>query len=222
MRLILVRHGLTPWNIEGKIHGTADIGLSEKGIEQAKKVAQMISKEKPSKIFSSPLKRAFTTAEIISKKFDLPVEKRGELVEINYGEFEGKTFEEIKMDEKSAKIWSERRKDKYHFKLKGGESFEEMNVNRIQPFVHELLHRFEEKTAIVVAHSGVNRLIAGNCLGLTPEKMVNIWQPNEVVYFLECRFGHCNYSYQAIGWSKPKLGYLTIEDIPAWEARNSP
>ena len=222
MRLVLVRHGLTLWNLEGRIHGKADIGLSDKGLEQAKQIAEIISMEKPSKIFSSPLRRAFTTAEIISKKFGLPVEKRDELVEINYGVFEGKTFAELRGEGELARIWTERKQDKYHFKPKGGESFEEMNNNRIRPFVHELLHKFEDKTAIVVAHSGVNRLIAGNCLGLSPDKMVDIWQPNEVVYFLECRFAHCNYSYQSIDWEKPKIGYLTTKDIKAWEARSSP
>lgn len=222
MRLVLVRHGLTAWNIEGRIQGRTDTLLAPEGLKQAEKIAEMISHEKPSRVFSSTLSRALKTSELIGKKFGLPVEKRDELVEINYGVFEGKTFAELRSGDGLSQVWAERKKDKYHFKPQGGESFQEMNEDRIQPFVHELLHKFEDKTAIVVAHSGANRLIAGNCLGLPPEKMVDIWQPNEVVYFLECRFGQCNYSYQSIGWEKPKIGYLTTKDIQSWEGLNSP
>ncbi|MBI4045172.1 MAG: histidine phosphatase family protein [Candidatus Diapherotrites archaeon] len=222
MRLVLVRHGLTGWNIEGRIQGRTDTSLAPRGLEQAGKIAEMISREKPSRIFSSTLSRALKTSELIGEKFGLAVEKRDELVEINYGIFEGKTFAELGSGDGLSRAWAERKKDKYRFKPQNGESFQEMNEDRIQPFVHELLHKFEDKTAIVVAHSGTNRLIAGNCLGLPPEKMVDIWQPNEVVYFLECRFGHCDYSHQAIGWKKPKIGYLTVNDAKAWGARNSP
>lgn len=217
MRLILVRHGQTYWNATDRIQGRTDNELNEKGKMQAKKISEMLSVEKPVKIFSSPLRRAFDTAKIIASKHPVVVEKRKELKEINYGIFEGKTFKEIEQDTTLNGLWNNRRKNKYHFKPQKGESFEEMNEKRIKPFVQEILANYFAKTVIVVAHSGTNRLIAGNCLHLAPEKMVNIWQPNDLVYFIDCDEKKCYYSHQILGLSKPKTGYLTVDDIKKWE-----
>ena len=64
MQLILVRHGETPWNKEGRIQGTSDIELSDTGIEQARKLALSLKDSKIEAIHASPLKRAYRTEEI--------------------------------------------------------------------------------------------------------------------------------------------------------------
>ncbi len=218
MRLVLVRHGETIWNAEGRIHGRADIELSDRGKEQAKNVSQMLALENPVKIFSSTLKRAVKTAELIALPHSMQVEQRHELDEIDYGVFEGVSFRELDQDEKLGKLWADRRKDKYNFTPpEDGESFHEMDEKRIKPFVKEMLEKYSKKTVIIVAHSGTNRLIAGNCLHLPVEKMVKIWQPNDCVYFIDCSEKKCFYSHQILGSDKPKTGYLTVEDIKKWE-----
>ncbi len=216
MRLVLVRHGETTWNAIGRIQGRTDTILSEKGILQAKGIAKMLSSEKPVKIYSSTLKRAVDTAQIIAKEHGMKVEKRHELDEINYGIFEGKTFTEIEDDPVLGGLWNERRKDKYNFKPQNGESFVEMDENRVSPFVQKVISDFFKKTVVIVAHSGTNRLIAGNCLHLPKDKMVNIWQPNECVYFIDCDEKKCYYSHQLVGSKEPKNGYLTVHDIQKW------
>ena len=67
MKLILVRHGETIWNKENKIQGITDIGLNERGIEQAEKLAYSLQKEELDAIITSPLRRAYDTAQAIGK-----------------------------------------------------------------------------------------------------------------------------------------------------------
>ena len=66
MKIYVVRHGQTNWNVKGKIQGKSDIELNEKGIEQAKELKELIKNYDINLIISSPLKRAKQTAEIIN------------------------------------------------------------------------------------------------------------------------------------------------------------
>lgn len=71
MKLFLIRHGQTDWNIKGKIQGSHDIELNLTGIKQAEELSNKIleDKYKFSKIYSSPQKRAIKTAEILNKLY---------------------------------------------------------------------------------------------------------------------------------------------------------
>lgn len=95
MKLYLIRHGQTGWNIEGKIQGRTDIPLNEKGIRQAELLAEAMRDRPVTALFSSPLKRAFETAEYISKNGKLPVTPVAELAEVDFGLWEGLTWEQI-------------------------------------------------------------------------------------------------------------------------------
>lgn len=63
--IYIVRHGQTDWNLEGRYQGRTDIDLNETGIKQAEKIRQELKSVKFDKVFSSPLKRAYKTAQII-------------------------------------------------------------------------------------------------------------------------------------------------------------
>ena len=96
MRLILVRHGSTAWNEEGKYQGTIDIPLSDRGRQEAEMVAERLRDEKIDAVYSSNLRRARETAEIIARPHGLPVQVIEELGEMNFGDWEGMTAQEIK------------------------------------------------------------------------------------------------------------------------------
>ena len=92
MNLFVVRHGQTYYNIENKVCGPSDMGLNEKGIKQAEDAGKKLCGQNIDKIYSSPLKRALKTAEIIA--FSLNFDKKNiitdyRLSEQNYGIYEG-------------------------------------------------------------------------------------------------------------------------------------
>jgi len=85
-----VRHGETDWNKEQKVMGQADIPLNENGILQAQAVAEKIQVLPIDIIISSPLKRAWSTAEIIGNKIHQPITIENNLQECCWGIMEGK------------------------------------------------------------------------------------------------------------------------------------
>lgn len=214
MKVYLVRHGETTWNAIGKIQGKSDTLLSALGKKQAKQIAKMLATKKIRAIYSSPLKRAIETAKAIAKPHRLDIIVKSELREIDYGMFEGMTFSFI--EKNHAKLWEVRRKNKYHFRPRGGESFEEMDKNRVKPFVHEMKKLHKNDSIIIVAHSGTNRLIMGALTNLPVLEKVNIWQPNECIYSVECDSKKCSFYYQCIGKKEKIPGALNVKDMEFW------
>lgn len=213
MKVFLVRHGETTWNAAGKIQGKSNTHLSPLGKKQAKQIALVLKAQKFDAIYSSPLKRALDTAKEIAKHHkELEIIKKKELEEINYGMFEKMTFSFI--DAHHKKLWAERRKHKYYFKPKNGESFAEMDKNRIKPFVQEIKKKHDGETICIVAHSGTNRLVMGSLLGLFVEAKVNIWQPNECYYEVDTEKKTV---YRQCIDQKPVKGWLNVRDMEYWD-----
>ena len=96
MDIVLVRHGATDWNLQGRCQGSSDRELSEAGLRQAQQIAALLADEKVSAVYSSQLRRARQTANLISQPHDLPVVIEEQLRELDHGELEGLTFNEIK------------------------------------------------------------------------------------------------------------------------------
>ena len=148
MQLILVRHGETPWNKEGRIQGTSDIELSDTGIEQARKLALSLKDSKIEAIHASPLKRAYRTAEIINSFHGRKIEVHSELMEMDQGDFEGLSFQELLACEKEfIHRWIA---DPASVKMPRGESLAELQ-DRVWPTVEKIIAG--ERNALVVAHN---------------------------------------------------------------------
>lgn len=148
MQLILVRHGETPWNKEGRIQGTSDIELSDTGIEQARKLALSLKDSKIEAIHASPLKRAYRTAEIINSFHGRNIEVHPELMEMDQGDFEGLSFQELLVCEKEfIHRWIA---DPASVKMPRGESLAELQ-DRVWPTVEKIIAG--ERNALVVAHN---------------------------------------------------------------------
>ena len=94
-KLILVRHGQTQMNVDGIFFGKLDPSLNETGKEQCKKTRELLKdRYKYDFIYSSDLKRASETAEIVNY-LDLPIKLDRRLEEIDFGIFEGLSYKEI-------------------------------------------------------------------------------------------------------------------------------
>jgi len=98
VRLILVRHGETPWNEVHRFQGISDIELSPKGTSQAKSLAESLKREPLEAIYTSPLIRARQTAEQIARYHDCPLVIDEGLKELNQGQLEGLTVEDLRRD----------------------------------------------------------------------------------------------------------------------------
>ena len=89
MKLYVTRHGQTQWNQDNLICGVSDIELNENGIQQARQLASSLKEYSIDEIYSSPLIRARTTAEIVSKELQIPIMIDQRLFEQDYGIYEG-------------------------------------------------------------------------------------------------------------------------------------
>ena len=94
-QLVVLRHGRTSWNATGRFQGQADIGLDERGVAQAERVAPLLAELAPTAIFSSDLSRARQTAGPLAALTGLPVTTDPRLREIHVGTWEGLTIEEM-------------------------------------------------------------------------------------------------------------------------------
>ncbi len=96
LELLLIRHGQTDWNAERRIMGNQPIGLNEVGKSQIQKLAELLKPLPIESIYSSPLQRTEETSQIINAGRNLKIEFHQNLREIEYGDWIGKTFQEIK------------------------------------------------------------------------------------------------------------------------------
>lgn len=169
-RLLLVRHGETELNSSLRYWGRSDVALSDIGLKQAELLCYRLNSEKTDFIYSSDLKRALVTAQIIAGKHNLEVTACPELREIDFGRLEGLTFDEIsQLYPEVARMWMERDPG---LAYPGGESLAELD-RRVQLFKSRLDEHNEEQTILIVAHSGVLRTLLCQLLCLEPRQR---WQ----------------------------------------------
>lgn len=135
-----VRHGETNWNKETRIMGQKDIPLNEKGIEQAKNAATLLKTVNFTLILSSPLVRAYKTAEIIADQTHKPIIVIDELKECSLGIREGDMRGEWLED------W------KCGAKIEGAESYSEFTARAQRAFKEALLH---PSPVLIVAHNAI-------------------------------------------------------------------
>ncbi len=164
MKLFLVRHGQTDLNKVRRYQGRIDVPLNETGIGQAKKLASRLSSEQFDKIYTSPLSRAQQTAGIIHNGSSVDITKLEDLVEMDFGRLEGKTYKEI------IEIYPDWNPAVFDFTFAGGENLESLAI-RIQFFVDMLKKLDETSNILVVTHSGCLRIIL--CLLLDID--INKW-----------------------------------------------
>ncbi len=164
-KLLLVRHGNTKSNSAERFWGHTDVELSVTGIKQAEQLRDRLTTQKIDVVYSSDLSRAIMTAQIIAASHQLDVVMCDELHEINFGEVEGLTFQEIsQFYPELARTWPDR---DLTFRFPGGESISDLN-NRVSKFLDRLEKHEPEETILIVAHAGVLRLLICHLLGLEP------------------------------------------------------
>lgn len=162
-RVYLVRHGETEWNSISKIQGRTDTELSDAGIKQAKLLAGRLAGENIDFIYSSSLKRALKTAEIIAEYKRCTVVKSDEYHEICLGPWEGMTINEIK--EKYGEHFRVYKEDPANFKLPGAETFMEL-MERTYGAIRDIVSSHKGSNILVVSHGTAIKAAIIKILGI--------------------------------------------------------
>lgn len=162
-RLLLIRHGRSAWNAQGRIQGQFDIELDEEGWQQAHRVAARIKPMDIAAIYSSPLQRARATAESIGAQLNLPVTCDERLMEYQFGVVSGLTWTElVAQHPELAKRWAD---DAWTVPIEGSEG----RVNfaaRVKAVMDEIIARHPVDQVAVVAHGGTFNVYLAKMLGL--------------------------------------------------------
>ena len=156
MKLYVIRHGQTDWNVAGKCQGRTDIELNSTGIEQAKKAKTQLKDYKIDLIICSPLKRARKTAEIINEAIDCKIISDERIIERNCGNIEGTTKEEW------PSIVNEDIDIINNYNLNWNKLKVEtiQNVcNRVWNLLDEIEEKYKDKNILLVTHGGTCRAI---------------------------------------------------------------
>ena len=187
MLLYYVRHGLTDWNIAGRLQGHRDIPLNQTGRAQALHCGELLGDlfardGRPAAQFdyvSSPLSRARETMEIMRATLGLAPSGYGieaRLTEISFGEWEGLTYDEVMLREPD--VVARREADKWEFLPPGGENYRQVAL-RVGAWYASL-----ERDTVVCAHGGTGRALVA-LLGIAPpEQAVHHSIDQGVVYVL--------------------------------------
>ena len=151
MKIIVIRHGQTDWNVEEKLQGVTDIPLNSEGIRQAEIAREIINNIDFDMIICSTLKRTIQTTKIISKDKNVPIKYDERITERNYGILEGLKTDEINFDE-----YFEYYKNK---PCKDGESIQ-VFFDRIYKFLDDVKENYKDYNKILlVTHGDVVRAI---------------------------------------------------------------
>ena len=169
MRLYVVRHGQTDWNVVSRLQGKNDIPLNEEGIRQAEEVRETLKDYGFDLIFASPLQRAALTARIINADRQKPIFFEERLKERAFGTCEGM----VKGTYDYTLLWDYEANESF-----GGESIRDF-FERVGDFLDELKKCFPDKTVLIVCHGGTMRAIECYFNGIkSPEDMAAFFSQN--------------------------------------------
>ncbi len=178
-KIYLVRHGEVLWNrLKSAYCGFTDLELNEHGIEQAECVAERLADEPLAAVYSSDLSRARDTAAAVAARHGLAPATDPQLREVNYGEWEGVSEEEV------ARRWPEIypawKRGAERVRIPGGETFGELR-ERIVSALTRIAEQHEEETVAVVAHKSANRVFLCALLGMPASEYRRIGQDNAAI-----------------------------------------
>lgn len=181
LKMILVRHGQTEWNLLGKYQGQSDTALSEKGRRQAELLAKNFPVDHVDAVYASDLKRAFETGEKIAGRFGCPIIPEKGLREFHFGEWEGHTYEEIvkKWPEEAANFFGAPEK----LQTPGGETFSILQ-ERAMKTINRIREINEGKIVCVAAHGAIIKTILASLMHIPLHYLWAIRQDNTAVNIL--------------------------------------
>ena len=161
MRLLLIRHALTP-HVGNRLSGwSSGVHLSDEGRAQAARLAERLHDVQIDAIYSSPLDRAVETAQQIARDHKLRVRQREEIGEVKYGELEGKSLKTLA----KGQLWARLRAWPSDVRFPGGESLRETQARAVAA-IERLRAEHPKQVVAVVSHGDWIRLSVAHFLGV--------------------------------------------------------
>ena len=188
-QLLLVRHGTTDANVRVPyiLQGCGvDLPLNENGRQQSERAAAFLARFPVRRIYTSPLKRATETAEIIAQRPGLDVRPVPEITECDVGQWEGKNWDTIAREDPEA--YHRFHADPATYPYLGGESYSDV-LRRALPAFGQLLAQHSGETIVVVAHNIVNRAYVAHLLGLELRHAKELRQDNGCINVIQLTDG---------------------------------
>jgi len=168
--IILARHGETEWNAEEIFRGRVDVDLNETGIREAELLAEHLSYMTIAAVYSSPLKRALQTAEMIARHHDVKVEVASQLIDLDYGEWQGLSHETVR--DRYGQLYHKWLNNPQLVKMPAGESLDDVRRRAIS-LVEDIIAK-AEGTVVLLSHRVVHKVLICALLALDNSYFWNI------------------------------------------------
>lgn len=161
--IVLVRHGETDWNREHRFQGHADVPLNDEGRRQANELADRLAGETYAAAYSSPLRRAVETAQILAARLHFEVEPRDGLKEVDVGSWSGLTTAEVESRfPEGFRRWA----DDWSGGWTDGETYDELG-RRVVADLHSIAEQHPGERVLAVTHGGAIRSVLAAIAGLS-------------------------------------------------------
>lgn len=182
-RIVLVRHGRTEWNKGQIFRGTADVPLDEHGRKEAACAGEWLKEETFHAAYCSPLSRTVETAQIILKSHGLSVQHHPDLIDLNYGDWQGTSLQDVKkLYPDLYRQWEEA---PHKVTFPRGEGLDAVRKRSFSA-IREIVSKHKGQTVLVAAHRVVNKVLIAALLGLDNSHFWEIGQDtaalNEFVF----------------------------------------
>lgn len=171
MRIYITRHGETEWNKEGRMQGWQNSNLTEKGIENAKKLGESLKHIEFDYIYCSPLGRAIDTAKYIRGDRNTEITIKDSLKEMGFGSWEGKAHTEIEelYPTQGYNLWNK----PHLYKPVDGESYQGL-ISRVGAVLDEIRSNTTAENVLIVSHAAVIKAMYSIIKGISME---DFWGP---------------------------------------------
>lgn len=187
MRLILIRHGQTEWNADGRYQGQSNVALSDIGRTQAKFLAERFPVKHLDAIYASDLDRARETAECVGEKLGVLVRPEKAFRELSFGDWEGLTYQQItaRWPEESHKLFTA----PDELEIPNGETFQALQKRALSK-INELCKEHVDQTIGIFAHGAINKTILAGLMHIPLHYLWSLRQDNTAVNILQLDDGY--------------------------------
>ena len=205
--IYLTRHGQTLWNIEKRLQGRGNSPLTGEGIERAKELRDRIKDIHIDVIYSSPIERALTTANIIKGDKSIEVITDDGLMEMCFGDYEGKITDEVMKENPNWDI-SLIMKGNTELTAPNGENLAEVR-DRVARSMNKIIEKNRGKTILIVAHGITLKAIMyyfkdeevnSEVMGQATLTKVNVDENNKFYIEFKNDNSHFTKKEQKLGW----------------------
>jgi broad specificity phosphatase PhoE len=171
-KLVLARHGETAWNVERIFRGRSEVELDDVGVRQAELLGKYLSSLKLDAIYSSPVRRALDTANIVARYQRIDVQVAHGLSDLDFGEWQSLPEQEVRR--RYPDLLNEWHNSPHKVRIPGGESLEDVRKRAVE-VVNNALPKYQGNV-LLVSHRVVIKVLVCSFLGLDNSHFWNIGQ----------------------------------------------